>query len=238
EAGSLSAIVYADDVTSGLKDSTRLHVNVLPICAKDCNKMVEEVCFWTDAKYQIEEDVERDVVLGSLSSAYLMELCSIFKVTYTVSEKSWSLGLRAINNGNKEHAHPSTEITCSIEDVAGKLNGSKWEINKDIDVSVLDVNNCPPKPQYPELNIRMPRMDFKQGQEIPLPSVMFTDEDSLAVNNYATTIQGDAGNFLQPICRLKFTQDKVFPSGKFSFSVQLNDTTFRGKGISQAVSLP
>nr|CAH7753062.1 unnamed protein product [Callosobruchus chinensis] len=120
--------------------------------------------------------------------------------------------------------HPSAEITCSIEDIGGKLNGSTWVIKRHIDVTVLDVNNSPPKPQYPELNIRMPRMDFKKGQEIPLPSVMFIDEDSVAVNNY--------------VAKLKFTEDKVFPSGKYSFSVQLNDTTFRGEGSSQAAQIP
>nr|CAH7737420.1 unnamed protein product [Callosobruchus chinensis] len=237
EFGSISATVYVEDIGSTLRDSTRLHLNIFPIAAKDCSKMVEDICFWADAKYQIEEDVLRDMVLGSLSSPYLMELCSSFKMTYTIAEKAWSLGLRALKHKDRGKMHPSAEITCSIEDIGGKLNGSTWVIKRHIDVTVLDVNNSPPKPQYPELNIRMPRMDFKKGQEIPLPSVMFTDEDSIAVNNYVASISEGPRKFLQAICKLKFTEDKVFPSGKYSFSVQLNDTTFRGEGSSQAVSL-
>ncbi|VEN42145.1 unnamed protein product [Callosobruchus maculatus] len=263
ESGSTSATVYVEDIATTLRDSTRLHLNVFPIDSKDCSKIVEDVCFWTDAKYQIEEDVRRDMVLGSLSSPYLMELCSAFKITYTVAddnfylipptskEKAWSLGLRALKDKHRGKTHPSAEITCSIEDIGGKLNGSTWVIKRHIDVTVLDVNNSPPKPQYPELNIRMPRMDFKKGQEIPLLSVMFTDEDSIGVNNYLASISGGPRKFLQPICssyqkrnktaircKLKFTEDKVFPSGKYSFSMQLNDTTFRGEGTSQAAQIP
>nr|CAI5822455.1 unnamed protein product [Callosobruchus analis] len=229
------------DIASSLRDSTQLHLNVFPIDAKDCSKMVEDICFWTDVKYQTEEDVWQDIVLDD----------NFYLIPPTSKEKGWSLGLRALRDRDRAKVHPSAEITCSIEDIGGKLNGSTWVIKRHIDVTVLDVNNSPPKPQYPELNIRMPRMDFKKGQEIPLPSVMFTDEDSPAVNNYQASISQGLRKFLQPICssyqkknktavrcKLKFTEDKVFPSGKYSFSVQLNDTTFRGEGASQAAQIP
>nr|CAH7753061.1 unnamed protein product [Callosobruchus chinensis] len=91
ESGSISATVYVEDIGSTLKDSTRLHLNIFPIAAKDCSKMVEDICFWADAKYQIEEDVLRDMVLGSLSSPYLMELCSSFKMAYTIADDNFYL---------------------------------------------------------------------------------------------------------------------------------------------------
>lgn len=96
EIGKITATAYLEDIRDGSRDSAELEVSVLPLDALDCDKIVEDICFWRRATYRVEEE-SAPVSLGYLSSPYLKELCPYYNISYTKSSGKRSKLLVDIN---------------------------------------------------------------------------------------------------------------------------------------------
>lgn len=65
------------------RNRTTIQLNVLPQSQLDCDLIIQDLCYWQSVSYQIYEN-RKPAIIGSLSSPYLAEMCSDYKLNYTL----------------------------------------------------------------------------------------------------------------------------------------------------------
>ncbi|XP_074029282.1 ret oncogene isoform X2 [Leptinotarsa decemlineata] len=262
----ISSTAYVDDISNSGRDKTSLQVNVFPLDELDCDKFVEEICFWTRATYRIERR-SGATLMGSLSSPFFLEICP-YKINYTLAadpnfnlippnEKRnfWSIStVRSLSKIEKDNT--SLQLTCILENTQGNEKGDVRKIERNIPVIIMDIDEFPPRPQSAEVDITMNKKTFGNGEVISHPHLIFVDNDTLDANHYdALIVGGDIPNLLKPICKkhplpqkgygmqtvihcgLKFTKDVTFNTSSYIFHLQLNDTTLRNEKINSIANM-
>ncbi|KAG5899920.1 hypothetical protein JTB14_002471 [Gonioctena quinquepunctata] len=268
EIGKISSTAYVVDIDSGDHDKTTLQVNIFPLDELDCDKFVEEICFWTRATYRVEKR-SGATVMGSLSSPYFLEMCP-YRINYTMKpdenfslippdDKSlyWSVGsVRPLILIGKDRV--VLHITCTLENTQGNEKGAMRRIDRDVSIFLLDIDEYVPKLQSSRIDITMDRRTFEKGHIVRHRDLTLIDNDTVKANHFtAKIVGGEELNILKPICKklpftfqkedgnqtaihctLEFTRETSFDTPNYGFILQLNDTRLKNKKIDSVVQLP
>ncbi|CAG9863679.1 unnamed protein product [Phyllotreta striolata] len=262
--GTIVLSAHVQETGDPAGDGAVIRVTTSPAEGLDCGELVEDVCFWTEARYVVKR---RDVAtpVGALSSPRLLDVCP-YRVSYTVKTGSsvevfppsgarsfWAVGA-SLKMKKSSESEAVGEVFCNVEAANGE-QGKSRRVGRTIKILVMDEDGHLPVPQFSEITIEMQQRRFKKGERIHHPHLIFTDDDSAKANHYKATVDdGNDRSFLKPICserefsrnnktqtaihcKLEFKQDMVFNSTAYSFVLSLNDTTFKGDAPS-TVDLP
>ncbi|XP_072388296.1 uncharacterized protein Ret [Diabrotica undecimpunctata] len=264
--GTISLTATVKDTLNSDSDNTTFQVSVSPLKELDCDEIVEDICFWSQVSYKVER-TNVGVPLGQLSSPRLLKICP-FKISYQLKPETfvtlvppntiqnyWSLALTQRARKFKE-ADIHLKLTCTVETVSGKQKGNVREVKKDITLSLLDIDRYPPKPQLSELNIELSKRNYKKGDKIEHPHLIFIDNDTANANHYDFYIEdGNEKPILKPICKereypwenktrtaihckFEVKQEILFKTSIYSFTLILNDTSLNNKSIESAAEFP
>ncbi|XP_057667734.1 proto-oncogene tyrosine-protein kinase receptor Ret [Diorhabda carinulata] len=254
--------VTVEDTINYDSDNMTLELDISPFKEFDCNKYVKEICFWEQATYKIERK-HVGVPVGPLSSLRLQEMCP-YTVNYTTKGDAlvqlipptadanyWSVAFSGRTRKNKNYI--KSRVSCTVETVAGLEKGTIRTISKEIEISLLDIDRYPPRPQRTNITIELYKKSFLKGEIIDDGRLIFMDDDPENVNNYEARIEhGNGKQFITPICqkeeftpqntyihcRLQLEENITFSSSRYSFKVVLNDTSLKNKKIKSTAEFP
>ncbi|CAH0555194.1 unnamed protein product [Brassicogethes aeneus] len=261
-SGTISAHVSVEG-SDLVRDWSRFVVDVTPMDPFDCDLILESLCYWTNATYQIMED-QPSIVIGPLASAYVWEMCPEYKLQYRFRkenpyfelvssnglDKFWALKTTGPLNREIAGYKANLDVVCTVENEQGSIR----ELEKNIQVNILDVDNNMPVPQDTHYDFNLTSSMFKKGASIG-EFVYFNDKDSLSVNNFKPKIVDPSyADILRPnctnqkdkrngkdsticYCRFIFLKDKHFTESTYLINLQLDDTNYKGKKRQPAKAL-
>nr|XP_022910564.1 proto-oncogene tyrosine-protein kinase receptor Ret isoform X1 [Onthophagus taurus]XP_022910572.1 proto-oncogene tyrosine-protein kinase receptor Ret isoform X2 [Onthophagus taurus] len=217
--------VFASD--SLRQDKTTFQVNILPADVVDCDLITADLCFWKSVRYRVFEN-RKPSLIGSLSSAYLVEMCPGYKINYTLINgsshfslipptdlnKTW--GLKTTRSLDRDVSRNNTitrsfgigqvvNITVGCNLVNPK--GTKRNVTKTLSVTVLDEDdNVPFTRNNSIVRITVEKASIIKNHSLlsgvqNSQALMFYDRDSKGVNVYRTKLTGNGTSFLRQECK-------------------------------------
>ncbi|XP_069700695.1 proto-oncogene tyrosine-protein kinase receptor Ret isoform X2 [Periplaneta americana] len=208
-----------------------MSVRITPTEATQCGQIsAQDLCFWRAATFQVYEN-QRATVLGRLGPPFVPRMCPHYSLRYNLTNGTEYFSLAS--DGASLQSREQLDRDTAADGTGSQGPGSKLSVHTTcllsrggsgvskaeatVTVHVLDQDDNPPVAQQLRLLLNSTRLS--EGEFL-----LFTDQDSVAVNSYSYELLSDsATQQVQHDCSL-LSDDRGEQSTVIRCKLQSNQT--------------